>query len=187
MTAFDLAVFAIIGLSTLFAFWHGLIRMLASLAAWIAGILAALRFSTAIGTLLPDFGESPAIRYVIAFALILIVVLILGEVLGALIARLVKAAGLGLADRTLGAIAGVARGIAFVVLLVLIAGVTTLPKSDWWQNALTSPPLVAAALSVRAWLPKTWADRLDYSRRERRPAKQVVRLWGHGTMLGFGV
>lgn len=186
MTAFDLVVIVIVGLSTLAAFWQGLIRMLASLAAWVVGIVAAIRFSSVVGTLLPDFGESPAVRYVVAFAGILIVVLVVGALLGALIAHLVQAAGLGFIDRMLGAVAGVARGIVLAVLLVLFAGLTALPKSDWWQNALTSPPLVAGALSLRPWLPKAWADRLDYGRRERRPAKQVVRLWGYGAKSGFG-
>lgn len=186
MTAFDFVVVAIVVLSTLLAFWQGFIRMLASLAAWVVGFLAAIHFSGMVGALLPDFGESPAIRYIVAFAIILIVVLILGALLGALVSHLVQSVGLGFVDRTLGAIAGVARGVVLAVLLVLAAGLTTLPKSDWWQNAFTSPALVAGALSLRPWLPKAWADRLDYGRRERRPAKQVVKLWDYGTKSGFG-
>ena len=50
---------------------------------------------------------------------------------------------------------------------------TALPKADWWQNALLSPPLTVAALSLRPWLPRAWADRLDYGK-ERRPVKTVV-------------
>ena len=58
---------------------------------------------------------------------------------------------------------------------VLLAGLTTLPRTDWWQNSLTSPALTAAALTLRPWLPKVWAERLDYGPRERRPAKSVVK------------
>jgi len=186
MTGFDFAVIAIVGLSALFAFWQGFIRMLTALVAWVVGILAAIRFSSAAGALLPDFGESPAIRYVIAFGGILIVALILGALVGALVARLAQAVGLGFLDRALGAVAGVARGVLLAVLLVLFAGLTTLPKSDWWQNAATSPALVAGALTLRPWLPKAWADRLDYGRRERRPARQVVMAGDCETMSGFG-
>ena len=180
MTAFDFVVIAIVGLSTLFAFWQGFIRMLASLAAWVVGVLAAIRFSPDVGALLPGLGESQAVRYILAFTLILIVVLLAGALIGGLASRLANAAGLGFADRALGAVAGVARGILIAVLIVLFAGLTKLPKSDWWQNALTSQALVTGALSLRPWLPKAWADRLDYGR-ERRPAKQVVRLWSYET------
>ena len=177
MTAFDFVVLGIVALSTLFAFWHGFTRMIASLAAWVLGVLAAIHFSAVVGTLLPDFGESPATRYVVAFALILVGVLLVGAVLGFLVSRLVQAVGLRFLDRVLGAIVGLARGILIAVLLVLLAGLTTLPRSDWWQNAMSSPVLVAGALSLRPWLPRAWADRLDYGRRERTPGKSVVMAW----------
>ena len=173
MTAFDFVVLAIVGLSTLFAFWHGFTRMIASLAAWVVGVLAAIHFSGVVGTLLPDFGESPVTRYVVAFAIILVGVLLFGF----LVSRLVQAAGLGFVDRLLGSVAAFARGILIAVLLLLLAGLTTLPRSDWWQNALSSPALVAGALSLRPWLPKAWADRLDYGHRERTPGKSVVMAW----------
>ncbi len=175
MTAFDFLVIGIIGLSTLFAFWHGFTRLIASLVAWVVGVLAAIRLSGGFGNMLPDFGESPAARYVAAFAIILVVVLIVGALIGFLLSRLLQAVGLGFLDRSLGAIFGFARGILVAVLLVLLAGMTTLPKSDWWQNASLSPALVTAALSLRPWLPKAWADQLDYGRGERRPAKTVVK------------
>jgi membrane protein required for colicin V production len=177
MTAFDFAVIAIVGLSTLFAFWQGFIRMMASLAAWVIGLVAAFRLANVVGTLLPDVGESQAVRYVLGFILILAVVLIVGALVGLIVSRVANAVGLGFVDRTLGAIAGIARGAVIAVLLVLLAGVTTLPRSDWWQNALMSPALVAGALSLRPWLPKAWADRLDYGRRERPPGKTVVMAW----------
>lgn len=175
MTAFDFLVIGIVGLSTVFAFWRGFIHIIASLVAWVLGVLAAIRFSDVVGNVLPDFGESPAVRYVVAFAVILVVVLIVGALVGVLVSRLLRTAGLGFLDRSLGAIFGLARGILIAVLLVLFAGLTTLPRNDWWQNAASSPALVAAALSLRPWLPQAWADRLDYGHGEPRPAKPVVK------------
>jgi membrane protein required for colicin V production len=175
MTAFDLLVIGIVGLSTVFAFWRGFVRVIASLVAWVVGVLAAIRFSDVLGAMFPDFGESPATRYVVAFAIILVVVLLIGALVGFLVSRLLQAVGLGFLDRALGALFGVVRGILIAVLLVLFAGLTTLPRNDWWQNALSSPALVAAALSLRPWLPKAWADRLDYGHGERRPPKAVVK------------
>ena len=167
MTAFDLVVIGVIGLSALLAFVRGFVRVVVSLAALIVAMLAAIHFSQPVGAALPEFGEGPAGRYVAAFALIAIAVLIAGAVLGWLLSRLVHAVGLGFLDRLLGAVVGVARGVLFVVLAVLFAGLTDLPRRDWWQNAYLAPPLVSAALSLRPWLPKAWAERLDYGKAGR--------------------
>jgi membrane protein required for colicin V production len=175
MTAFDFMAIGIVGLSTVYAFWRGFIRVITSLAAWVIGVLAAIQFSGLVGTVLPDFGETPAVRYVVAFAIILVVVLIVGALIGFLVSRLAQAVGLGFLDRFLGAIFGVARGVLIAIVLVLVAGLTTLPRAEWWQNAVTSPALVAAALTLRPWLPRAWADRLDYGQGERKPAKPVVK------------
>lgn len=175
MTAFDFVVIGVVGLSAVLAFLRGFVRVVVSLAAWVAAVVAAVHFAEFGGGLLPDFGESPATRYLVAFALILVGVLILGALVGYLLSRLVRAVGLGFLDRSLGAIFGVARGLLIAVILVLLAGITTAPKTDWWQNSLTSPALTTAALMLRPWLPKPWAERLDYRRRERPPAKTVVK------------
>jgi len=50
---------------------------------------------------------------------------------------------------------------------VLVAGLTALPRLDWWQNAALAPPLAVAALSLKPWLPPEWGGRLDYSREGR--------------------
>jgi membrane protein required for colicin V production len=184
MTAFDFVVIAIVALSALLAFWQGVIRMLFSLAAWVVGVLAAIRYSDVVGAWLPDLGESGLVRYLLAFAIILIGVLLAGALIGIIVSKVVQAAGLGPVDRVLGTIAGIARGVLLAVLLVLFAGLTTLPRAEWWQNAASSPALVAGAMSLRPWLPKAWADRLDYGKRERPPGKQVVSLRIETTLGG---
>lgn len=167
MTAFDLVVIGVIGLSALLAFVRGFVRVVVSLAALIVATLTAIHLSEPVGAALPEFGEGPAARYVAAFGLIAIAVLIAGAVVGWLFSRLVHAVGLGFLDRLLGAVVGVARGVLFVVLAVLLAGLTDLPRRDWWQNAYLAAPLVTAALSLRPWLPKAWAERLDYGKAGR--------------------
>jgi len=57
----------------------------------------------------------------------------------------------------------VARGLLAVVAFALIAGVTALPKRDWWQNAALGPTLSEVALSLKPYLPRAWAERLDFS------------------------
>jgi membrane protein required for colicin V production len=176
MTAFDFIFIGVVVLSTLLAFMRGFMRVVVSLVALIVAALAAIHFSARLGTMLPEFGGSPSVRYITAFALIAIAVLLVGALVGWVLWRLVGAIGLGFLDRLLGALVGLARGVLIAVLGVLIAGLTSLPRQDWWQNALFAPPLVAAALSLRPWLPLHLAERLDYGKSERRAPKSAPSL-----------
>ncbi len=175
MTAFDLIAIAVIGLSTVLAFWRGFVRVAMSLIAWVAAVVLAIHYSSFVGGMLPEFGGSSAARYVAAFALILAGVLILGTLIGWLLAKLIRAIGLGFLDRILGALLGMARGALIVVVGVLIAGLTILPRQDWWQNSLFAPTFIAAALSLRPWLPQAMGARLDYRPAERVPVKPAQR------------
>lgn len=163
MTAFDIGVLVVVGLSTLFAFLRGFIRELVALAAWIAGIVAALALTPVVGEWLPDLFGHPTLRYLIAFGLIIVAALVAGALVAWPLSRMVRAAGLGFADRFLGSIFGLMRGLAVVIVFVLVAGLTSLPRSAWWQESVLAQPLVAAALGVAVHLPRAWADALDYS------------------------
>jgi membrane protein required for colicin V production len=164
MTLFDLAVIGVIVLSTLLAFARGVIRELIALIAWVVGIVGAIAFMPLVGSWIPEFGAHPVVRYVIAFALILIGALLLGALIAYPLSRAIRAAGLGFVDRFLGSIFGLARGLLVILAFVLVAGLTALPRADWWQNATLAPPLVVAALALKPWVPPHWAERLDYSR-----------------------
>jgi len=174
VTAFDFVVFGVVVLSTLFGFARGFMRVVVSLAALVFAFMLAIHLSTPLGNMLPEFGGSPAARYVAAFAVIVIAVLIVGAIVGWLLYRLVRAIGLGFLDRLLGAVVGVARGVLIVVIGVLAAGWTSLPQQVWWQNALVAPPLVAAAVSLKPWLPHPWAEQLDYGKPGRSKPKPAV-------------
>jgi membrane protein required for colicin V production len=172
MTGFDFGVLAIVALSTLFAFFRGVVRELIALVSWIAGLALALAFEGPLAAMLPGFDATPAARHVIAFALIFVAVLVAGALVAYVLAKFVRAAGLAFVDRFLGSVFGVARGMIIVLFAVLVAGLTTLPRHEWWQNAALGPPLVEAALALRPWLPAAWAERLDYSPAGRKPARQ---------------
>jgi membrane protein required for colicin V production len=169
MTTFDGVVIVVIGLSTLFAFFRGVVRELIALIAWVLGFIAAIAFAPAFGALLPEIPGYPSVRYIIAFALIIIGALLAGAVVAWPLARLIRAAGLGFVDRFLGSIFGFARGAAFVLAFVLVAGLTPLPKTLWWQRSALVPPLVAGVLALKPHLPAALAGRLDYSPGGTRP------------------
>jgi len=175
VTPFDLAILATILLSTLLAFIRGVVRELIALVAWVVGFVGAFVFAPTVGGWIPEIPGYPAVRYLIAFAAILIAALVIGAIIAGPLARVIHAAGLGFVDRFLGSIFGVARGLLVIVGFVLVAGLTALPRADWWQNSALAPPFVVGALALKPWLPERWAERLDYSRggASRAPAQKA--------------
>jgi membrane protein required for colicin V production len=190
MTAFDLIVIGIVGLSTVFAFWRGLVRVVVSLAALVVAVVAAIQFSPSAANMLLALSDNSRARYLAAFALIFIFVVLIGALLAWALSKAIRVIGLGFVDRLLGAVFGVARGVLIVVIAVLLAGLTTLPRQEWWQNALFAPPLVIAALSLRPWLPQALAQRLDYGSGRTKPGRPAkagaqARVFTRGRAVDF--
>ena len=162
MTWFDYAVLAIMAISVLFGIIHGFVRELLALASWIVAFFAAQRFAMDVAPLLAGAIASPWLRTLAAFVGLFLAVLLTMSLLTYIVSRLIKSGGLGLTDRALGAVFGLARGLAVVVVAVLIAGLTPLPREPAWRNANFSAPLVALAQVVRLWLPPGLAKHIDY-------------------------
>ena len=163
MNGFDIALVTLVALSALFAFARGIIREVIALATWIVGFIAAIAYAGSVAGMFEWLDITPVAKQAIAFGLILLVVLIAGALIARSLAGLIRALGLGFIDRLLGLIFGVARGLVVIVVFALIAGVTALPRQNWWQNSVLGAPLAQAALALRPYLPRAWADRLDFS------------------------
>ena len=91
----------------------------------------------------------------IGFVVILVAALLVLWVATFLATELLKATGLTTADRMLGAVFGLVRGLFIVVVAVMVAGLTSLPKHPGWRNAWLSPPFEAVAMAAKAWLPES--------------------------------
>ena len=163
MTVLDIAVIAVVALSLVLAWARGVIRSMIGTVAWLAGFVLAIGFTPTVGAWLPETPEAPFVRYLIAFVAIFLAAIVVGALVAWPLRAVVKKAGLGFVDASLGATFGLLRGIAVVVAFALIAGVTGLAQRDWWQNALLAPSLASAALALRPWLPHDWAERLNFS------------------------
>lgn len=162
MTIFDYVVLAILGLSLLLGIWRGLVSEILSLAAWIIAFLAAKYFAPQFAPVFSGWIKDPTLQLMAAFAVIVLVVVLLSALLRLLLQELLKAVGLSLADRFLGACFGLIRGLLIVLVLVVAAGLTSVPRQIWWQQALLAPPLETAVIAAKPWLPAGLAKRIRY-------------------------
>ncbi len=162
MTAFDYAVLGVVTASAALGFWRGVVSEVLALLAWIVAFVAARQWSGAVAESLGGLVAEPVLRYAAALAMVLVGVLLLFAIARRLLAALLRAAGLGPADRVLGAGFGVARGLLIVLVAVLLAGMTALPKSQWWRDARLAPPLETAVIAAKPWLPEQVGRRIHY-------------------------
>ena len=153
MTWLDYAVIGVMVVSIAWGIWRGLIREVISLTGWVIAFLAANLLAGPLAEVLPESISQPELRVLLAFVAIFVLVLALSTLAGLLLAKILKAAGLGGLDRTLGALFGIARGALIVVALALAAGLTTLPRQPLWKQSASGPFLGNLCLALKPWLP----------------------------------
>ena len=149
----DLIVVLVLVLTVVRGLMLGMVDTLFSLAAWVLAFMLGKWGALMVAPLLPLGTENPAIRYFAGFAVIFLLVLIGVLLLGHVLASLVKAVGLGGADKVLGGVIGLAKGLVILVGLTLAAGLTSLPRTDFWRQAMLSDSLQAMAQRTLPLLP----------------------------------
>jgi len=162
MTLFDYGVLFIIGSSVLLSVMRGLVRELLALAGWVVAFVVANVFSETVSSWLPDSLGSASVRVLAAFVLLFVGVLVVMALFARLVRSLVHGAGMSVEDRILGGVFGLARGLLVVMTVVLLAGLTSLPRQPVWNNAMLSAPLEALAVFVKPWLPQYLSQRITY-------------------------
>jgi membrane protein required for colicin V production len=158
----DIAILVVIALSIVIGLWRGFIKEVFALAVWIAALWLAFQFS---GVLAERIGETislPSARTALAFTGIFVVVLLVGALLTYLLGKLVKSTGLSGTDRLLGAVFGAVRGVALVILMILVAGFTPLPADPWWDQSVAIQGFLPLTEWVAGFLPESVAELLEF-------------------------
>lgn len=164
MNALDYAVLIFLLICLGAGFIRGAIRELVYILGWVVGFILAQSFAVDGAAVLAEWIGEPLGRYVVAWLLIFIVVLMLFSLIGSLIAGAVRKLGLGGLDRLGGVAIGAAKGVLVLVLLAMMAGLTTLPSSTLWKQSTLSPWLERAALQAKTLLPADLAARITFGK-----------------------
>ena len=165
MTAPDLLLLCVIGLSTLLGLMRGFIGVLASLLAWLLAAWAAFRFGARIAVLLAGGAEPSAGQLFAGYGLSFLGVLLFVGIVGWGVRKLVHAVGLSGIDRIMGMLLGLVRGGFVACLLVLLMGFTGMPRESTWQQSQVVPVLLPGAQLLRALLPPWASQRVDFGGR----------------------
>lgn len=162
MTIFDYLVLFVLISSIVISTLRGLVKEILSLVSWIVAFVVANMFGAKLAPLLPAIIPGDMVRLIVAFIALFIGVRLLMGLLMMAVDALVKASGLSVADRGLGGLFGLARGVVIVLAGVIVAGMTELPKQDFWTHAMFSPIAETGVRTVKPFLPASLSRHVNY-------------------------
>jgi len=158
----DVVILGVIALSAVIGFFRGFVREAIGLVAWVLAFYLAFIGAQPGAVFLQDWIAIDSARLAVAFGIIFIAVLFVGALINYAFGRLLSQTGFAGTDRVLGGVFGVLRGAAVLVLLVMLAGVTPVPRDDWWQSSVFIAHLEDGAVWARDFLPDDLAQAITY-------------------------
>jgi len=162
----DIVIVCMILVSILIGIFRGFIKEFISLLTWIVAIVMAIILTTPLSGYM-TFTKIEFVRMVSAFLLIFVGVVFLGAMLNLAIGSIVRKTPFSLPDRILGALFGLLRGVVLVVILVLLAGLTTIPQESWWQQSKTVTRFQLLATWLKEKLPKESVELFHFTEKKQ--------------------
>ena len=166
LTAFtwvDYVLVGVVALSAVMSLLRGFVREALALAGWVAAVWLAFTFTADVATLFQSHVSLPSLRMGIAFLVVFVGTLIVSGLVVFLVGLLVDKTGLSGTDRMLGMVFGAARGFIIAAILVMLAGLTPMPRDPWWRQSVLLPHFQGVAEQLRTLLPEEVRRYIDFS------------------------
>jgi membrane protein required for colicin V production len=162
MVTLDYIVLAVILCSAVVGAFRGFLREVISVISWVVAVWLAWKLAPGLA---PKFGgalRDPAYGLWAARALIFLLVVIAGYLLGAVVNHFVRLSMFSALDRLLGFLLGLVRGLVVIGIGIILAQAMRLDGEAWWQHSrlIAAMQPVAGVLRVLAGehLPAGLAD-----------------------------
>ncbi len=157
----DYVILGIVLLSAAISLIRGFVKEALSLAGWLLAFWVAMTFTKRLAPMLEGHVQTPSVRSIIAFAILFVGTLIIAAVINHFASLAIKKTGLTGTDRLIGAVFGLARGIALVAVLILLGTIANLDQDPWWKESRLIPYVQPMAGWVKHFLPKNVSAQID--------------------------
>ncbi|MCA3000150.1 MAG: CvpA family protein [Burkholderiales bacterium] len=172
MNALDYGVIVLALLSVGAGVVRGAIREVINLAGWILAYGSAHAFAADLAPLFADWVGEPTGRTLLAWVTIFLGVVVTASLTASLLSEVVRKLGMSTLDRSVGALIGFARALLVLLAITLAVGLTKIPQSAVWKEAVLTPWMEFAALHTRSLLPDSVAAKVRY-RAAAEPARSA--------------
>jgi membrane protein required for colicin V production len=148
----DWFIVVVVTTSVLISLWRGFTREAMSLAGWVIAFVLANLLASPLSTYLAGIIDNVTGRYIVAWSVLFLVILVASGFAAKGISRLMKASGLGLLDRLLGTVFGFARGVLIIMALVFLLRELVPPSEQQWLHQSQLMPHVDVLMN--------WSERM---------------------------
>jgi membrane protein required for colicin V production len=150
MNWLDYLLIVLVACSLIAGIMRGLLREVIALVTWITAVWVAWHYSSLVESYLGGALANENVRTWAARALIFIVIVLVGGVVGLLVSHLVRLSIFNGTDRAVGGLFGLLRGLVMAGLFVMLCHAVRLEGEPWWHRSLLVPYAEHAANVLRA-------------------------------------
>lgn len=134
MTWVDWAIVIVLAASVIGGLTQGLLRSVCSLCGLFFGLVLAAWNYWRVAALLRPVIKVDDVSNAIGFLMIAILVMVIANIFGAVLSKMIHRMGLGCLDRLAGAVFGFLQGALLVTIAILVV-VAFFPKAQWLAEA----------------------------------------------------
>jgi membrane protein required for colicin V production len=154
MNLLDWILIILIGLSTLYGLFRGLIKEVVSLLAVIMGLVGASRFYEEASPLLKNLGLHEQVAKILSFVILFIILFIALVLIGKLLHQFIHAIFLGWLNRLGGTGFGFLRGIIVSGIMILILTITLSEKAPILTESKLTPHIMTISKVLLSLVPE---------------------------------
>ncbi|HEX4376264.1 MAG TPA: CvpA family protein [Steroidobacteraceae bacterium] len=139
MNWLDYLLIALVVFSIIAGLTRGLLRESIGLVAWVIGVWSAFHFGPALEPYLGGLLTSDVLRPWVARLIVFLIVVLVGSMIGTLVAHFVRLSMFSGMDRFWGGFFGLVRGLVVVGAFVILCHGLRLQTEPWWQQSTLAP------------------------------------------------
>ena len=150
----DTVMVALLIASAVWGAWRGLVYELLAIANWLVAAALTGFLSPMVAEWVPFLAGSGMLAIAVRYVVVFVVFIFVGGFVASLVRRLISSSGLRPADRSLGAIFGLARGVLVLFVFAFLVLAFGFQADAWWRESIGAHGLTASLEILKPMLPQ---------------------------------